>query len=86
MKAVQPAIKQYAKTLNTVTTSNTIATVEDSKELDGVFDINLNFEYRYTKKLSAFIQLNNITSSPYKKWDDYPTQRFGVLGGLTYSF
>ncbi|PCJ01458.1 MAG: hypothetical protein COB15_00615 [Flavobacteriales bacterium] len=78
--------KQYAKTLNTITTNNTVTIVEDAKELDGVFDINLSFEYRYTKKLSAFIQFNNIASTPYKKWDDYPTQRFGVLGGLTYSF
>ncbi len=78
--------KQYAKTLNTITTNNTITLIEDAKELDNVFDLNLGFEYRYTKKLSAFIQLNNIASSPYKKWDDYPTQKFGVLGGLTYSF
>jgi len=46
----------------------------------------LGAEYRYTKKLSAFIQFNNIASSPYNKWEDYPTQRFGILGGLTYSF
>jgi hypothetical protein len=78
--------KQYAKTFNTVTTSNTTTVTEDAKELDGVFDLNLSVEYRYTKKLSAFIQFNNIAASRYKKWDDYPTQRFGVLGGLTYSF
>ncbi|MFB0926401.1 MAG: hypothetical protein QMB65_14145, partial [Vicingaceae bacterium] len=78
--------KQYAKNFNTVTTSNTTTVTEDAKELDGVFDLNLSVEYRYTKKLSAFIQFNNIAASRYKKWDDYPTQRFGVLGGLTYSF
>jgi len=78
--------KQYAKMLTTVTTNNTITFNEEAKELKGVFDINIGLEYRYTKKLSAFIQLNNITSSPYKRWDDYPTQKFGILGGLTYSF
>ncbi len=78
--------KQYAKVLTTQITNNTITFLEESKELDGVIDINLGLEYRYTKKLSAFIQFNNITSSAYKKWDDYPTQKFGVLGGLTYSF
>ena len=78
--------KQFAKTFKTITSGNTTTVVEDAKELGRVFDINLSFEYRYTKKLSAFIQFNNITSSPYKKWDNYPTQRFGVLGGLTYSF
>ncbi len=78
--------KQYSKSFNTVTTNNTITITEEAKELDGVFDLNLGIEYRYTKKLSAFIQFNNIANAPYKKWDDYPTQRFGVLGGLTYSF
>ncbi|MBL4593154.1 MAG: hypothetical protein JKX68_04965 [Flavobacteriales bacterium] len=78
--------KQYAKTLRTETTNNTITFIEEAKELDGVFDLNLGLEYRYTKKLSAFIQFNNIASSAYKRWEDYPTQKFGVLGGLTYSF
>ncbi len=78
--------KQFAKTLSVLTTNTTITTTESSKELDGIFDFNLSIEYRYTKKLSAFIQFNNIASAPYKRWDDYPTQKFGILGGLTYSF
>ena len=78
--------KQYSKTLNTTISNNISVTSEEAKELEGVFDINLGAEYRYTKKLSAFIQFNNIASSPYNKWEDYPTQRFGILGGLTYSF
>ena len=78
--------KQYAKTFNTITANNVTTTMEGEKELDGVFDLNLGCEYRYTKKLSAFIQLNNLASRPYKRWDNYPTQKFGVLGGLTYSF
>ena len=78
--------KQYAKSFNTTSLNNTITTVEESKELDGIIDLNLGLEYRYTKKLSAFIQFNNIGSAAYQRWDDYPTQKFGVLGGLTYSF
>ena len=78
--------KQYAKTYNTIVANNITTITEEAKELDNVFDINLSFEYRYTKKLSAFIQFNNIAASPYKRWDDYPTQKFGVIGGLTYSF
>jgi len=78
--------KQYAKIYNTVINNNSSVTTEAVKELDGIFDLNLNVEYRYTKKLSAFLQFNNMISSPYQKWQDYPTQRFGVLGGLTYSF
>jgi hypothetical protein len=78
--------KQYAKVIRTETTNNSITFIEEVKELDGIFDINLGIEYRYTKKISAFIQFNNIASTPYKRWEDYPTQKLGVLGGLTYSF
>lgn len=79
--------KQYAKAFSTVTdASGVIVTTEEAKELKGVFDANLGLEYRYTKKLSAFINFNNIGAVRYQKFEDYPTQRFNVLGGLTYSF
>lgn len=78
--------KQYAKSFETITTNNTKTKTEIAQELKGLFDANLSFEYRYTKKLSAFINFNNIGSVKYQKFQDYPTQRFGVLGGLTYSF
>ncbi|PJA08548.1 MAG: hypothetical protein COX70_03380 [Flavobacteriales bacterium CG_4_10_14_0_2_um_filter_32_8] len=78
--------KQYVKTFSTVTTNNTVVTTEEATELKGIFDANLSLEYRYTKKLSGFINFNNIASSPYQKFQDYPTQKLGVLGGLTYSF
>lgn len=78
--------KQYAKSFNTVINNNIVTTTEIAEELKGVFDANLSLEYRYTKKLSAFINFNNIASQAYERWQDYPTQRFGVLGGLTYSF
>ena len=79
--------KQYAKAFNSVTdASGVIVTTEEAKELKGVFDANLGLEYRYTKKLSAFINFNNIGAVRYQKFEDYPTQRFNVLGGLTYSF
>jgi len=71
---------QYARTINT----STLAL--EAKELSGVVDANLSIEYRYTKKLSAFINFNNIGAVNYQRWIDYPTQKFGVLGGLTYSF
>jgi len=71
---------QYARTFNTTTLDT------EAKELSGVIDANLSVEYRYTKKLSAFINFNNIGAVNYQRWMDYPTQKFGVLGGLTYSF
>ena len=53
--------------------------------LDGIVDINLGIEYRYTKILSAFLRFYNITSSRYQKWNQYPGQGFIVMGGITYS-
>lgn len=78
--------KQYAQQFITNTNNNTFVVTEQAQRLDGVFDANLSLEYRYTKKLSAFINFNNIGSFKYERWQDYPTQRFGVLGGLTYAF
>ena len=61
-------------------------TITDAKELAGVADINLGFEYRYTKILSAFLNFNNIGAFRYYRWDNYPTQRFNLLGGIAFSF
>jgi len=56
------------------------------KKLDGWLDLNLGFEYRYTKILSAFLNFNNISNSRYFRWNEYPSQKFSILGGITYSF
>jgi hypothetical protein len=54
--------------------------------LKKIIDANLGIEYRYSKILSAFININNITAGKNYYWNFYPTQQFQVLGGLTYSF
>lgn len=56
------------------------------KSLEGISDINLGVEYRYNKKLSAFVNLNNLTSSKYNIYYLYPMYRFNVKVGLTYAF
>ena len=78
--------KQYAKIYTTTATTEGIITTPEAKELGGLVDVNVGFEYRYTKKLSAFINFMNIGSVEYEKYQDYATQRFNILGGLTYSF
>lgn len=57
-----------------------------TKELQGVVDLNLGVEYRLSKNLSAFLQCNNLTAVRYQQWNNYPTQRFNIMGGVTYSF
>lgn len=76
---------QFAKTYESDTTIASGKKVV-AKELKGIFDINIGAEYRYTKRLSFFINFNNIANMRYYRWSDYPTQRFNFMAGLTYSF
>ena len=55
-----------------------------SKQLKGWADINLGAEYRYSKMLSFFVQLNNIANQRYYRWDRYPSQRFNFMFGVTF--
>ncbi|MAY85077.1 MAG: hypothetical protein CMP59_13185 [Flavobacteriales bacterium] len=78
--------EQYAPKYDQVPNSNPVQLEQSVETLDAIFDLNLSFEYRYTKRLSAFIKFNNITGLNYEKYQDYPVQGFNVWGGLTYSF
>lgn len=53
-------------------------------ELGAVYDFNLSLEYRYTKRLSAFVQFNNIASQRYMRWYNAPVHSFQIMGGLTF--
>lgn len=55
-------------------------------KLKKTIDANLGLEYRYSKILSVFLNLNNVTTTKKYYWNFYPTQGFNILGGLTYSF
>ena len=75
---------QFAKTyeVNETFTGKKVV----AQELKGVFDANIGVEYRYTKKLGFFLNFNNITNFRYYRYNNYPTQRIGFMGGLSYSF
>ncbi|HEX7410689.1 MAG TPA: hypothetical protein VF298_00955 [Bacteroidales bacterium] len=55
-------------------------------ELKGYADVSLGLEYRYTKLLSAFMQFNNIGNVRYYRWNNYPSQRFNFMAGITFTF
>lgn len=57
-----------------------------SVELPAYVDMSLGVEYRYTKRISAFLDINNITGGRYARWNKYRVQPALILGGLTYSF
>lgn len=49
------------------------------------FNLNLSVEYRYSKILSFWAKLNNISYNHYYEWTYYPTQGFMFMLGFTYS-
>jgi hypothetical protein len=54
--------------------------------MKGFVDLNLGLDYRYTKNISLFVNLNNITNNQYQRWVNLPVYGFNVLGGLTVTF
>jgi len=60
--------------------------VDTPIKLNGTIDVNLGVEYRYNKLISAFVKFNNIGAVKYYKFNQYPTQRFNIMVGLSYSF
>ena len=57
-----------------------------SQDLSAQFFINLSFHYFYSKQLSAFLELNNITNTQKYFWDGYYQLGFNGLVGVNYSF
>ena len=55
-------------------------------KLNPIVDLNLGVEYRYTERLSGFLIVNNLIAQRYQRWNQYPSQRINVVGGVTYSF
>lgn len=55
-------------------------------KLNGTVDVNLGVEYRYNNKISFFLDLNNVGFVQFQRYYQYPTQRFNLIAGLTFSF
>lgn len=72
--------KQWALTQVTDSLNTTLA----PKRLNGWVDANLEAEYRYSKMLSFFVKLNNIANQRYYRWENYPSQRFNAMIGLSF--
>lgn len=57
-----------------------------AKKLGVVADANIGVEYRYNKRVSAFLNFNNVAAQRYKRWFNYPVQGLQVMGGVTVRF
>lgn len=56
------------------------------RELGAFVDANLNVEYHYTKRMSAWVTCSNLVGSRYQVWNAYPVQGFLARFGATYAF
>ena len=63
-----------------------ITPTDEDFELGFLADANLHLEYRYNKRISAFVQFNNLAGQKYQRYNRYPVQGFQVLGGVTFGF
>ena len=53
------------------------------KSLNGLIDVNLSIEYKYTRLLSFFVSGDNLAGIRYQRWYNYPSQSaYGMLGVL----
>lgn len=49
-------------------------------------DLNADFTYRFSEQLSAFVRGNNLLTTQYQRYYNFPVLGLQVLGGLTYKF
>jgi hypothetical protein len=59
--------------------------IYDKYEAPLHMNLNLSAEYRYSKILSVWTKLNNISWNRYYEWAYYPTQGFLFMLGFSYS-
>ena len=58
----------------------------DFENLPAQFHMNLAMYYNYTKNISAYLRLNNLTDSKQDVWFGYREVGFNGIFGLNYSF
>lgn len=54
--------------------------------IDSFADLSGGVEYKVTKKISIFGQVNNILNANSQNWLYYPNYGFNIFGGASYSF
>ena len=52
----------------------------------GGFDLNAGIEFRVTRQLNLWLQMNNIFNDKYERWNQYQVYGFNILGGIIFSF
>jgi hypothetical protein len=52
----------------------------------GGFDLDAGVEFRITRQLDLWVQMNNILNDKYERWNQYQAYGFNILGGIVFSF
>jgi hypothetical protein len=52
----------------------------------GGFDVNAGVEFRITRQLNLWLQMNNLFNDKYQRWNQYDVYGFNILGGVIFSF
>ncbi|MFZ4059323.1 MAG: hypothetical protein ACOYKE_14365, partial [Ferruginibacter sp.] len=56
------------------------------KSISGAADLSGGIEFAVTKKISAWVEVNNIFNNRYQRWFGYPVLGLNVLGGAILRF
>lgn len=54
--------------------------------LGSAMDLSAGLEFKVMKNLKLWAQFNNMLSSEYQRWNQYPVYGFNFLGGVVFSF
>ncbi len=49
-------------------------------------DVNAGVEFKVTRALNLWLQMNNIFNNKYERFHQYPVYGFNILGGIVFSF
>jgi hypothetical protein len=63
-----------------------LSSVTPAEKINGWFDGSLGLEYKFNKALSFWLNFSNFTNNRYWIWYNYPSYRFNVTGGASFSF
>jgi hypothetical protein len=50
------------------------------------FDLNAGVEFRITRQLNLWLQMNNLLNDKYQRWNQYQVYGFNILGGVVFAF
>jgi hypothetical protein len=57
-----------------------------SSQGDPGLDLGAGLEFKITRQVNLWLQMNNILNNRYQRWNQYPVYGFNLLGGIVFSF